>query len=297
MRNFVVATICFLALLFGAKESCASTTFYHVVKAGETVFSIAKQYGVSEENIRKANGIGRNNFIETGEALKINKLGNPEEVYHVVKAGETVYSIAKEHGVSIEELRRNNGIGRNNLIEVGEPLRVPGMKVVSVSHNLKKKLTVKSSVAKSDSVLISWATDNHINLLRGKCASYEERMKSAAKKHGFDWRALPAIAGNESSCDPEAVGKAGEEGMYQFLPETARMVIKEHGLRGINLFDPDDATEVAALHFSDLLKEFKGDYNRAIAAWNMGKEEARKLKEPSDWTYVKRVTYIYRLFV
>lgn len=279
MRNFVVVAIICLALLFGARESYAGKT-YHVVKEGETADSISDKYGVNLEELASVNELGHNLIISIGQKLKIptNKTVYPKADY-CVKSGDTVKSIIEAHRIpddKVDEFKIKNGIGRNNLIEVGQKL------VVSDGVELE---------------MVIWAMNNHINLLPGKCAPYIERMKIEAKKHGFDWWVLPGLVGNESSCDPGAIGLAGEESMYQFLPETARMVIKKHGLKGINLFDPDDATEVAALHFADLLRELNGDYERAIAAWNMGKEEARRLKKPSDWLYVKRVKYIYRLFV
>jgi LysM repeat protein len=43
---------------------------------------------------------------------------------HVVAAGETLWSVARQYGVSVEDLERWNGIGRPGSLRVGERLTV-----------------------------------------------------------------------------------------------------------------------------------------------------------------------------
>lgn len=44
---------------------------FHIVKRGETIWRIAKKYGIKLQNLRKANGLGRSNFIRVGQKLHI----------------------------------------------------------------------------------------------------------------------------------------------------------------------------------------------------------------------------------
>jgi membrane-bound lytic murein transglycosylase D len=46
------------------------------------------------------------------------------ESSHTVRAGETLFSISKQYGLSVEELKQLNGIGSQNLITVGQKLRI-----------------------------------------------------------------------------------------------------------------------------------------------------------------------------
>ena len=46
------------------------------------------------------------------------------ELVHTVRAGETLFSISKKYGLSVDELKQLNSIGSHNLITVGQKLRI-----------------------------------------------------------------------------------------------------------------------------------------------------------------------------
>jgi soluble lytic murein transglycosylase-like protein len=74
---------------------------------------------------------------------------------------------------------------------------------------------------------------------------------------------------HESNCDPAAVGHDGEEGIAQFMPDTARGL----GLR--NPFDPGAALWAAARLMARYQGQFGGDYAKALAAYNAGSGTVR----------------------
>lgn len=76
----------------------------HVVKPNETIYAIARMYGVSAQSIIFNNQLYNPSLIAVGQALLILF----PEVIHTVRRGETLYSIAKEYGISLKELLRNN---------------------------------------------------------------------------------------------------------------------------------------------------------------------------------------------
>lgn len=78
----------------------------HVVKAGETVNSIAAQYGVSAWDVIQYNELEEPNRLVIGQTLVILF---PRRV-HIVESGETVYSISRQYGITVNELYRNNTI-------------------------------------------------------------------------------------------------------------------------------------------------------------------------------------------
>ncbi len=85
----------------------------HVVSPGETVYSIALEYGVSLEQLRINNGLEDGNQLSVGQALLILF---PTKT-HLVGLGETLSSIARQYGISRRALFQNNFIlgGRPNL--------------------------------------------------------------------------------------------------------------------------------------------------------------------------------------
>ena len=76
----------------------------HVVQKGETLFSIAQQYGVSARLLQKLNQAPTDGTLVPGQTLVVLL---PERT-HVVRRGDTVWSIAREHGISTRELYQNN---------------------------------------------------------------------------------------------------------------------------------------------------------------------------------------------
>lgn len=77
---------------------------------------------------------------------------------------------------------------------------------------------------------------------------------------------LRSVALTESGGDQFAVSGAGAQGMFQFMPGTAR----DMGLRGNDVFNPMKAAEAAARYLSMLLQKNGGDLNKTLASYNWG---------------------------
>jgi len=114
------------------------TYILHEVEHGETLYSISRRYGVSVEDIIAANAIIQQNQIQIGQVLKIplavpvdsnlNKdtdnslINNKDEketelVQYTVKKGETLYSIARKYGISVDEMIKINHLSNNDISE------------------------------------------------------------------------------------------------------------------------------------------------------------------------------------
>ncbi|TWT04972.1 LysM peptidoglycan-binding domain-containing protein [Planomicrobium sp. CPCC 101079] len=106
-----------------------STGAKYTVKAGDTLYSIAKKHGVTVAALAKANKITNYNLIRVGQVLIIpSKNASPPPaatVKYTVKAGDTLYSIAKKHKVTVAKLAAANNITNYNLIRVGQVLTIP----------------------------------------------------------------------------------------------------------------------------------------------------------------------------
>lgn len=77
---------------------------------------------------------------------------------------------------------------------------------------------------------------------------------------------LRSVALAESNGNQFAVSGAGAQGMFQFMPGTAR----DMGLRGNDVFNPMKAAEAAARYLSMLLQKNGGDLNKTLASYNWG---------------------------
>jgi membrane-bound lytic murein transglycosylase D len=102
----------------------------HVVVAGETLYSIAKRYELGVMQLVEWNNLSLAEGIKPGQVLKLKSttMGTvaeptPTEVIHTVKSSDTLYSIAREYGVTIKELMDWNQ-KKDFSVTVGEKLRV-----------------------------------------------------------------------------------------------------------------------------------------------------------------------------
>ena len=81
-----------------------SAVIIHVVRRGETVYSIARQYGVDPRRLMIDNGVPDTGALAVGQTLAIRF---PQQVY-AVRKGDTLSSIARTFGVSVRQLYRRN---------------------------------------------------------------------------------------------------------------------------------------------------------------------------------------------
>jgi LysM repeat protein len=96
----------------------------HTVASGESLWVIARRYGVSEAALRGANDLTGPRILP-GQSLVIPAEGEvPERIRHEVRPGESLWTIARSHGTTVDQIRRTNGI-RTSRIYPGQVLEVP----------------------------------------------------------------------------------------------------------------------------------------------------------------------------
>lgn len=128
------------------KPTAPKTNFQaktHKVETKETLFGIEKKYGVSDEALKKANPFLEKDGLQIGQMLVIpSNMGSktvsptPEKyIYHVVLPKETKYSIAKQYGITVEELEKRN------------PEVIPNLPI-------GYQLTIKGTAPKTDNVAV-----------------------------------------------------------------------------------------------------------------------------------------------
>lgn len=121
-----------------ARNRDESKYIYHRIQAGETVYSLSKIYGVSENEIVSSNqGIDINKLPLNAEIaiprkdLMIAKeqfmVQDNRYIFHKVVKGESLSSIAEKYGMTVRELRRENRDIR--FPQVGDYVRIPSKEV------------------------------------------------------------------------------------------------------------------------------------------------------------------------
>ena len=114
-------------------EIAATSKRTHFVVAKESLFSIARQYNVSVQDLENLNKELLQNGLQIGQTIAIpNKrktldgkvrVINQETVFHVVEPKETKFSISKKYGITIDQLESQNPEIINGLI-VGNKLAI-----------------------------------------------------------------------------------------------------------------------------------------------------------------------------
>jgi len=123
--------------------------------------------------------------------------------------------------------------------------------------------------------------------------SFDPLLVLAGARYGLDPALLKAVCLAESGMNPNAVSRAGAQGLMQLMPATAA------GLDVSDPFDPEQSIMGGALYLARQLDVF-GDTRRALAAYNAGPGNVRKYNgiPPFDETrdYVVKVMDLYRYF-
>ena len=103
--------------------------FMYTVKSGDTLYSIAQKYGTTVKAIQDLNYLKDNN-LTVGQIIRIPEMYTPEDemmlpsyINYIVKAGDTIYSIARANNASVDTLIKDNGLANNNLT-IGQILRI-----------------------------------------------------------------------------------------------------------------------------------------------------------------------------
>ena len=115
-------------------------TSTHTVQAGETLYSISRRYQLSVGDLKSINNFDENVALKPGQVLKVTVNEGVEEksdekvlitpdspasdVFYEVKLSDTLYSVARQYGVTIKDLMECNN-KKDFSVSVGERLKIP----------------------------------------------------------------------------------------------------------------------------------------------------------------------------
>lgn len=102
---------------------------YYTVKTGDTLYSIAKRFNTTVDEIKKLNNLTNNN-LSIGQLLQIPKQNNENNntntniLYYPVVSKDTLYSIAKKFNTTVDSIKALNNLTSNTL-SIGQILKIP----------------------------------------------------------------------------------------------------------------------------------------------------------------------------
>jgi LysM repeat protein len=134
--NYLQRFISFFALVIVLSSSGLSADeVIHVVGRGETIYSISRLYQVNANDLMRANNITDPSTLQAGRRLTIPSAAVSQTVssasaqtlvdYRVVR-GDTLYGIARNNGITLQNLLEINSFSSNHVIRAGDVIKVPG---------------------------------------------------------------------------------------------------------------------------------------------------------------------------
>ena len=98
----------------------------HVVKSGENLSLIAKKYKCTVTDLKNWNNLKSTN-LSVGQKLKVyppaeGSSSSGAKVTHTVKSGDNLWDISRKYGVSVEQIRKLNGLSSNAVLKIGQKL-------------------------------------------------------------------------------------------------------------------------------------------------------------------------------
>lgn len=104
------------------EESNADENVY-VVKKGDSLWLIAKNYNTSVDDIKRLNNLS-SNTLSIGQKLKIPNAITSNEITYTVKKGDSLWLIANRYDTTVNAIKDKNGLTSNNL-SIGQILKIP----------------------------------------------------------------------------------------------------------------------------------------------------------------------------
>ena len=99
----------------------------YTVSSGDSLYSIARRFNTTVDNIKKLNNLTNNN-LSIGQVLRIpssnTDTGNNDVTTYTVSSGDSLYSIARRFNTTVDEIKRLNNLTSNNL-SIGQVLKIP----------------------------------------------------------------------------------------------------------------------------------------------------------------------------
>lgn len=218
-------------LLVSGTGDAVSKEKIHVVKKGDSIAKIADYYGVSQRDLRNANGIDKRSIIDIGDRLVIpDVLRGGATKKHVVKKGDSLLRVAKKYKVSVRDLAQANKMRPRGKLTVGKTLIIPGDEEedYALSAPKKKKLTISGGTPVKGGVRHTVQPGQSLWLI---ARAYDTSGDRIAKRNRIS-KSGPLQVGQELFIPGASLGKGARKKASR--PKTVRFV-RVHNNKRLNL--------------------------------------------------------------
>lgn len=137
MSRAIIRRILLLLWLFPAvvgaqdAESAAPLELTsYTVQPGDTLYGIARQYAISLDDLRSLNELREDAVLGVGAALLVPPVDDSRYFHYAVKAGDSLYALARLFGTSQADLMRLNAIAAAESLRAGQIIRVPYLSTI-----------------------------------------------------------------------------------------------------------------------------------------------------------------------
>jgi len=113
---------------------------FYIVKSGDTLYSIARKYNMSLDELKKLNNLN-SNYINVGQKLSVknNSVDNDNNDLsdnYIVKKGDTLYSIARLYNISVSDLKKYNNL-KTDVLSIGQVIKIPNVSSEYIEYIVK----------------------------------------------------------------------------------------------------------------------------------------------------------------
>jgi hypothetical protein len=236
--------------------------------AGDAVVADAKKYlgvpyvwGGESRSGMDCSGLVQRTFADLGvklprTAAEQQQTGTPVASLADARSGDLLFFGSPAYHVAIYA-------GDGKLVESPEPGKTVHVTSVYQTPTSIRRIAVPGFGAAVVAGGGKTAADLTAAGISSAVTRFADTFAAAEQAHGLPSGLLAAVAQQESGGNPQAVSRAGAEGLMQLMPSTAA------GL-GVNPFDPQQAIEGAAKILQRNLHRYGGSVDLALAAYNAG---------------------------
>lgn len=141
----------------------------HRVQRGETLGSIAKQYGTTVTNLMELNNMQNPHFIREDRVLIVwspqaEQPPKKNDLVHRLQRGETVWELARQYGVKVDLVLQTNGITNPQRLMPGDEIVIPSAATNTLTPaHVERELVVASRTSSRSSITFTWPAVGHIS--------------------------------------------------------------------------------------------------------------------------------------